>query len=186
MRPIDLEDLMETPVLRTERLLLRAPRAGDYPAWEAFICDERSRFVGGPLSKGRAWRAFSTLVGHWLLRGCGGYVLVEHGSSVPIGQVGPWYPGEWPEREIGWTAWSAAVEGRGLMREAADAVLDHVFRDLGWTSAVSYIDPDNFRSVALAERLGAVLDETAPWPGDERLLVYRHRARAGSNRPEAA
>ncbi|MBM9594196.1 GNAT family N-acetyltransferase [Rhodobacteraceae bacterium MCCB 386] len=171
---------METPVLETERLILRAPRSADYPTWNAFIRDERSRFVGGPLSEGRAWRAFATLVGHWLIRGCGGFVLVERETGEPVGHVGPWFPGEWPEREIAWCAWTPSAEGRGLIREAAKVVLTHVFRDLGWSTAVSYIDADNARSIALAERLGAVRDPDAVVPPDIDVLVFRHP------RPEAA
>ena len=44
---------------------------------------------------------------------------------------------------------------------------------LGWTTCVSYIDPANRRSIALAERLGAQEDTTAPKP-DAYCRVYRH------------
>jgi RimJ/RimL family protein N-acetyltransferase len=55
----------------------------------------------------------------------------------------------------------------------------HAFRDLGWTTAVSYIDPDNARSIALAERLGAVRDRGARQPVfDKPCLVYRHSPEA--------
>jgi len=42
------------------------------------------------------------------------------------------------------------------------------------SSLVSYIDPENSRSIALAERLGAWPDEFAT-ADDETDLVYRHR-----------
>ena len=156
MTPQDLETLIDTPVLRTERLILRAPRAADEPAWTAFVQDERSRFIGGPLTAGRGWRTFASLIGHWLMRGTGCFVLQLKDDPAPLGQVGPWFPGDWPEREVGWTLWTPEAEGKGYATEAARAVLAHVFRDLGWPTAVSYIDPDNSRSIAVAERLGAV------------------------------
>ena len=57
----------------------------------------------------------------------------------------------------------------------------------GFETLVSYITPGNDRSVALAERLGATPDATAPRPDGEsasETLVYRHRADADGS-PEA-
>ena len=76
--------------------------------------------------------------------------------------------------EIGWTIWSTEAEGKGIAAEAARAAIDFAFRDLGWPTAVSYIAPGNERSIALAKRLGAVQDTTAPRPGDGSALVFRH------------
>ncbi|MEL7026999.1 MAG: GNAT family N-acetyltransferase, partial [Pseudomonadota bacterium] len=47
------------------------------------------------------------------------------------------------------------------------------FTELGLSTLVSYIDPENARSIALAERLGAVRDDEAEKPEDNPL-VYRH------------
>jgi RimJ/RimL family protein N-acetyltransferase len=167
--------LTATPVLETERLILRAPEAKDYPAWESFFLADRARFVGGgpEHDEGRAWRAFASLIGHWALRGFGVFAIEDRRTRANVGSVGPWFPAGWPEKEIGWTVWDPAFEGTGRMAEAARAVLGHVFRDLGWTTAVSYVDRDNARSIALAERLGAKVDATARAPGAGDL-VYRH------------
>jgi RimJ/RimL family protein N-acetyltransferase len=169
----ELPALMYTPVLTTDRLMLRAPKASDESAWADFIGDARSHFVGGPLERGRQWRSFASLIGHWVMRGCGGFVLQLHEDPTPLGQVGPWYPGDWPEPEISWTLWSAEAEGNGYVTEAARAVLHHVFDDLGWPTAVSYIDPKNSRSIEVARRLGATVDADATRP-EADLLVYRH------------
>lgn len=173
----DLETLLRAPSLETERLRLRAPRLSDEAAWTAFIGSERAHFVGGPLDPGRCWRSFATLLGHWLIRGTGGFVFQLKDDPAPLGQVGPWYPGDWPEAEIGWTVWDPAAEGKGYVTEAARAVLSHVFRELRWPTAVSYIDADNLRSIAVAERLGATLDPDAARPNDE-VVVYRHASQA--------
>ncbi|MGI9393987.1 MAG: GNAT family N-acetyltransferase, partial [Boseongicola sp.] len=87
-----------------------------------------------------------------------------------------WYPEDWPEPEIGWTVWAAEAEGEGFAFEAAKAARDFAFRELGWTTAVSYIDDGNDRSVALAERLGAWRDDAAETPDNDEppVLVYRH------------
>jgi RimJ/RimL family protein N-acetyltransferase len=167
--------LAPTPVLMTGRLVLRAPQGDDFAAWAAFATSDRSRYIGGPLSRALAWRAWGHVIGHWAMRGFGMFVLAARiAPERPLGMAGPWYPDGWPEREIGWSLWSDADEGKGYAREAAAAARDHAFGALGWTSAVSYIHPDNARSIALAERLGATRDRAAPCPEDRACLVYRH------------
>ena len=171
--------LADTPVLETERLILRAPRGGDSGVWDAFARTERSRYMGGPYSARDSWRAFANVIGHWVLRGWGEFAFCRKGSEVPLGNAGPWFPEGWPEREIGWAVWDPAAEGRGYAFEAAQAARAHAFEVLGWETAVSYIDPANARSIALAERLGAARDHAASRP-DPDDLVYRHAAPGGA------
>ncbi|MEI4487947.1 GNAT family N-acetyltransferase [Frigidibacter sp. MR17.14] len=166
--------LSPTPVLETERLVLRAPQGADWQAWAPFSGSDRSRFIGGPLDRAQAFRAFGHVIGMWAIRGFGSFVFTEKGSDVALGMAGPWYPEGWPEREIGWTLWSAEAEGKGYAFEAAAAARHHAFAALGWDTAVSYIDPENARSIALARRLGAVEDRGAAHPGDRPCLVFRH------------
>lgn len=163
-----------TARLETDRLFLRRPAPRDYPAWEAFWLDDRSRFVRpAETGVGPAWRAFCHMLGHWEMRGWGLFAVTRKGDDRVIGTVGPWYPADWPEAELGWTIWSAADEGEGYATEAAAAARDHAYRALGWTTAVSYIDPGNAASIGVAERLGARIDETADRP-NPKDLVYRH------------
>lgn len=169
-----IAQLANTPTLDTSRLVLRAPSAEDWPAFRTFAVSERARFVGGPLEADKAWRAFGHVIGHWVLRGWGMFVFAGREGGAPLGMAGPWCPHGWPEREIGWSVWDALAEGKGLAAEAAAAARDHAFRALGWTTAVSYIAPENDRSIRLAERLGARLDPAAAHPGDTPCLVYRH------------
>lgn len=173
MRP----HLADTPVLQTERLILRAPGAQDWPACRDFLMSERSRYVrAAEIDEGTAWRGFCHIVGMWVVRGYGSFVFCLRGTDTALGMTGPWHPADWPEREIGWTVWQAEAEGMGYAFEATKAARDHAFGALGWETAVSYVDPDNARSIALAERLECTLDATAPKPDDEDppALVYRH------------
>lgn len=172
MRPT----LAHTPVIETERLLLRAPEARDFEGFAAFLATERARFVGGPVDRGRAWRAFCHLVGHWPLRGFGPFVIEREGRA--IGQGGPWRPEGWPEVELGYCLWDPADEGRGLATEAMLAARAEAWR-LGLTDLVSYIDAGNAASIRVAERLGARRDDRAARP-DPSDVVYRHPG------PEAA
>lgn len=170
--------LADTPVLETARLTLRAPGPQDWEAWRAFASSDRARFIRPEeFDDAKAWRAFGHVVGHWVLRGYGQFVICEKNSDTALGMAGPWFPEGWPEKEIGWTIWRPEAEGRGFAAEAARAAREHAFRDLGWATAVSYIDPENARSVALAERLGCLLDTGAAHPGhDETTQVWRHPA----------
>lgn len=173
--------LADTPVLETERLTLRAPQAGDFAAIAPFITSDRARFVGGGADKGIgvAWRILAIFAGHWQLRGTGVFIMADRMSGRPIGSVGPWYPGDWPEQELGWSVWSSADEGKGYAHEAILRLRRHVYADLGWSTAVSYIDARNTRSLALAQRLGCARDMDAPRPNpDEPIEVWRHPAPA--------
>lgn len=161
----------------TERLILRLPQAEDVDAWIAFYTSERAAMLGGgPDSTAEdAWRLFASIIGHWNIRGCGPFLLQRrNGGGDAIGSVGPWYPEGWPEREMSWSMWAADAEGEGYAYEAALRVRRHVFENLGWETTVSYIDAENVRSRRLAERLGCTIDEAAPTPRNEPVLVYRH------------
>ena len=68
--------------------------------------------------------------------------------------------------------------GAGAVRSDGDAARDFAARQLGWTTAVSYILPANDRSAALARRLGAQRDPAAAHPGAEPCDVWRHPAEA--------
>lgn len=169
--------LSDTPVLQTERLILRAPEGGDWPAFRDFILDARSVFVrSSDLTEGQAWRGFGHVIGHWVMRGWGSFVLCDRTDGAPLGMAGPWFPAEWPEPELGWSLWSPEAEGRGLAREAVLAARRFAFGPLGWDTAVSYVDPANTRSAALARRLGCTLDADAAFPGQGPLQVWRHPA----------
>ena len=180
--------LSNTPLLETERLILRAPQASDWPQWRDMAKSDRARFIRAQeMTDGLAWRAFGHIIGHWVLRGWGNFIITLKGDDTALGMTGPWYPAGWPEKELGWSIWSADLEGTGIAFEAAQAARAHAFDSLGWDTAVSYIVSENTRSIALAERLGAVLDPRAEHPvhsdpkaATETVLVYRHP------RPEAA
>lgn len=165
---------LDVPVLETERLILRAPEPQDYPAFRDYYASPRSVYTGGPLGEREAWRGFSAEIGQWVMRGIGMRTITAKGSDIALGRCGIFYPSIWPEAEIGWTLYEGA-EGKGIAFEAARAIREHVFATLGWQTLVSYIDPDNTRSIALAARLGAVRDDAAArLPHAPDTLVFRH------------
>nr|WP_295667608.1 GNAT family N-acetyltransferase [Sphingomonas sp.] len=147
---------MTSPVLHTERLILRRLEAADFDAWAAFCADpETMRFLGGALNRAVAWRAMATMAGAWDVRGFSMFSVIERTSGRWIGRIGPWQPEGWPGTEVGWGL-SAEFAGKGYALEAASAAMDYAFDTLGWASAIHTIHPDNAASIALAKRLGSI------------------------------
>lgn len=165
------------PTIETERLIMRAPKSGDFEPLSAFYGQERSKFVrDGEMTPDKSWRSLAHVAGQWVLRGYGMFVLTLKGNDAPLGMAGAFHPVANPERELAWSLWSAEHEGRGYITEAAIACRNYVYDIHKWTTAVSYIDPENAASIKVAERLGCVLDESAKTPDDYPCDVYRHPA----------
>ena len=171
---------LQIPTLTTARLVLREPRMTDVDAFAAFLHSDRARFVGGP---GRSYadsaRAFGHMAGLWLLRGYGPHVWCLP-DGTPIGHGGPWYPKIWPEPEFGWCLWDGNHEGQGYVTEAMTALRDWAFADLGLTTAVAYIDPDNHASQRVAERMGGRIDPDATPPDPDPIVIYRFDSAAAT------
>jgi len=160
------------PTLATERLTLRAPCNADFPVYAEIFASDRSIYMDGPLDRDAAWHGFASDIIGWLVHGYGYWTVVESSSGDFVGLVGLAKPPYYPERELGWMV-TAEQEGKGYAYEASLAARSFAYENLGFPTLVSYIDPPNQRSIALAKRLGAILDQSAdsPSPGD---LVYRH------------
>lgn len=169
--------LTHIPMLETERLTFRAPKASDFTVLEPFVCSDRAQYIGGGVDTDRrqAWNILTMLSGHWHVRGFGSFVAELKSTGQPVGSMGPWFPVTWPEKELGWTIWTTEAEGTGLAFEGMIRIRRHAYEDLGWETAVSYIDPANARSITLAERLGCTRDDVADRVHPEDL-VYRHPA----------
>lgn len=150
---LQLQD--QLPLLVTERLLLRAPKVEDFEAFARIACTERGQSFGGPMSREDAWADFTQMTATWLLHGHGVWTIGRAGEIAGFVLLG-FEPGD-REPELGFLLLPHA-EGDGIAFEAATAAQDHAFNSLGWTTLVSYIDPENTRAQRLATRLGAVLD----------------------------
>jgi RimJ/RimL family protein N-acetyltransferase len=162
------------PTLETRRLILRGPEPQDYPDFKATFSSYRSRFMGGPLNAYEAWMLYAAEIGHWQIRGYGMWMIHDRATDRTLGMAGGWFPAKWPEPEIAWIIWPD-VAGNGYALEATHRVRRYLYDDLGWQTAVSYIDPKNLDSIRLAERLGAVKEPDAPTI-DGNDAVYRHPA----------
>ena len=160
--------------LETERLRMRQWREEDFDVYAGFFADEAAaRFVGGAMSRERAWRNMAATVGHWVLRGYGLWAVEEKTSGAVVGSIGLWKPEAWPELEVGYWL-TEAGQGKGYATEAATRARAYAYEVLGATTLVSYIHPNNEPSKRVAERMGAVLDGIIELGENGPHCVYRH------------
>ncbi|SLN52065.1 hypothetical protein AQS8620_02267 [Aquimixticola soesokkakensis] len=166
--------MTRAPVITTDRLILREPRASDVEPYVAYFTSQRAQYTGGPMTRASAWAYYGLEMAHWDLRGYGMWAVTQKADvDTMLGIVGCWYPEGWTERELGWILFPGA-EGKGYALEAALAARSHAYSQFGWDGAVSYIQEGNARSVALARRMGCTLDETAANPHGATHAVWRH------------
>jgi RimJ/RimL family protein N-acetyltransferase len=159
------------PTIETPRLRLRRPLLSDFSACERIMRSDRAKYMGGPFDRWGAWGMFCHDIARWDLFGHGGLMVVLH-DGVCAGEVSINHGPLFPEKELGWMLYDG-FEGKGYATEAAMALRDGAFAELELPSLVSYFHPANARSIAVAERLGAVRDDDAPRE-DPEDVVYRH------------
>ncbi|MGB8818056.1 MAG: GNAT family N-acetyltransferase [Rhizobiaceae bacterium] len=165
---------LTAPVIVGERVILRPHRASDIDAIAALYQGSRAAHIGGRQSRATVWRWLGYDAGQWGLLGYGSWAVDDLKTGMFAGQVAINRPDNFPEPELGWLLFDA-FEGRGLAHEAALLARRFAFEKLAMDTLVSYIAPDNHRSIKLAERLGAAVDPGALTPDGDACLVYRHR-----------
>ena len=144
----------EGPRIETERLVLRQWRRGDFDRYADMFSAPETHHIGGPLTRGEAWRRFLQMPGAWALQGFAMFAIEDKASGRFMGQAGPWQPDGWPGTEVGYALHPDAW-GRGYATEACTAAIDWAFDTLGWTEVIHSISPANSASQAVAMRLGA-------------------------------
>lgn len=158
--------------IRTDRLTLRTPVLGDFPAVETYCRSPRARFTGGQKSDQMdIWRGFLGVTGHWALKGYGLFTVLKDGA--PVGRVGVIDHIMWDEPELGWHLFEGH-EGQGYATEAAIAARDWAKAARGLGPLISYIHPDNAASLRVAERMKATFERNATLLG-HAAQVWRHQ-----------
>ncbi|HTK85592.1 MAG TPA: GNAT family N-acetyltransferase [Patescibacteria group bacterium] len=144
--------------LETARLILRMVRPADIPALEAMNADPEVMAMsgaGGTLDRAETFKHCCTTLGHWQLKGYGMYVLEEKQTGDFCGSVGLHWRADMQCVELSWIL-PRAKWSHGYATEAARAVRDHAFAKMDFTELYHFIDPENPRSLRVAEKLGAV------------------------------
>ena len=165
-----------TPVLETERLILRGWKVDDFPFFAGFWADpERTRFfISGVQNEVQSWAAFTAMAGEWALRGVGQFAIQLKSGDQAIGHAGIWYPPDLDEPELAWSLYPGN-DGHGYATEAAKKVISWASSQLGLPPLMSFVHPKNTASIAVAKRLGATFEKETTLRDDPRL-VFRHTA----------
>ena len=159
------------PTLRTDRLVLRAPRLDDVPVRHDInltVADVSMRTTG----RDGTWNDLMQMTATWILRGHGWWTIDN--AKGACGFVGLGFePGD-HEPELGYLL-SATARGKGYATEAAQAARDFARNTAQLHSLVSYISDSNTASQNVASKLGAARDPEAEAAlGKDHAQVWRH------------
>ena len=157
------------PTLETENLVLRPFKDEDVDDYFGVLdSPEVRRWLHLPesLDRSDAWQQMAWFLGQWELRGTGNWALEEKKSGKFIGRAGLHRPErhDWPGVEVGWIL-HPDYWGRGFATEAGAAAVRYGFDQLEVDKLFSCILPENYRSQAVAKRLGFKFLE-------ERVLAF--------------
>jgi RimJ/RimL family protein N-acetyltransferase len=172
--------MSDTPAIHTERLILRGFTSHDFEPLATIVSDpEVVRYLdnGAPINREECWRGMALFIGHWQLRGYGWWAVEERRSGELIGRIGLYNPEGWPGIEIGWLL-RRDVWGAGLATEGAAAALAYAFDVVGAQHVISIIDPDNSRSIRVAEKIGEEYERHLHHKNKD-VVVYGTRAHKG-------
>jgi RimJ/RimL family protein N-acetyltransferase len=161
----------------TERLHLRRWQAADREPFAALNGDpEVLRYIadGRPMTRAQSDDLVDAIEEHWSRHGFGLWCAApREDPDACLGFVGlavpSFLPSILPAVEVGWRL-ARQAWGRGLATEGAQTALAHAFGPLELRSVVSIIDPDNARSIRVAEKLGMRQGATHVHPGSGRRL----------------
>ncbi|MFY0617355.1 GNAT family N-acetyltransferase [Shimia sp.] len=169
--------VMSVPTLETARLTLRAIQLSDFDTFADILMSQRALYMDGPFDRETAWSEFTQCASGWMLRGAGYFTILLRDTGAVVGFVGMGMEYGDQEHELGYFL-TAEAEGKGYATEAAEAVRDYALGHQEVPSLVSYIDPPNTSSAAVAARLGATRDTLSEAAFDTPVQVWRHQLEA--------
>ncbi len=170
---------MSSPVLTTDRLELWLPVQEDAARLYAVVENVHTRrFLGGTApTPSDHFNRFQRNAGSWYLNGYGGFMVRLRGHDEVIGNCGVFhtYRGLGSDfddsAEAGWIIGHDHV-GKGLGREAMEAVFAWFDREHGPRRVVCMIAPENAASIKLATRFGFTPIRDAALPDGEPLRLF--------------
>lgn len=148
------------PVLTTDRLLLREMTLPDAPCILRLRSNEEvMKYINRPLTRtledAQAWIGVvvSTLQKAEGITWC---IALKETPSEPVGTIGLWrIEKENYRAEIGYML-EPSLQGKGIMYEAIQKVVDFGFRQMGLHSIEGQLDPRNIASAKVLEKAGFV------------------------------
>jgi len=169
-----------TPVVETERLVLRGRTMADFPAYAAmWAAPEVARYTTvAPLNEEDSWIKFTRMEGLWALTGYGFWIVEEKSTGSLVGEIGladfkrniaPSLDGM---PEFGWVL-APAAHGKGYAKEAARAAIAWAEERFPATPFCCIIDTANAPSIGVAESLGFRRVRLSPYKGVEIGVFHR-------------
>lgn len=168
-----MTDAPTLPRLTTKRLVLRAPRPTDLPAYAAFYAVTDLK-VGGYRSGRSEAEVVAILerdIAHWQQMGFGMFLMRLKGSDRVMGGTGLNHPKGWPSHELTWWLMPRA-RGKGYASEASRAVISWAYESLGWDNVETHMRDENRAAHALAQRLGGTVTRRDTFPDGVTRDVY--------------
>ena len=152
-------------ILETKRLVLRRQVLQDLDALWGLYCDpEITRYIpDAPRSREEAKEELEWhMNGHPRFPELGLWATIHKEMGKFIGRCGllPWTIDERQEVEVAYTI-ARDYWGQGLATEAAQAILNYGFEQLGLSRLVSLIDSENIASQKVAEKIGMAFEKEA-------------------------
>jgi len=158
-------------MMQTERLVLRELVASDFADWFKMSCSIQEPGKDPPAERFERG-LFQHYLDHQTRFGYSMYAVTLKSTGQFIGSCGLEHY-EWdgsPEVEIAYDL-NGEFWGRGYATEAAAAIRDFAYGELGLQRIVSYIVPGNIVSRRVAEKIG--LSEAKQFMKDGRVhIVY--------------
>jgi RimJ/RimL family protein N-acetyltransferase len=174
---------LAVPKIETERLILRGHRPADLKNSADLWSDpEVVRYVGGkPLSKEEVWARMLRYVGHWAWVGYGYWVIEEKATGQFVGEAGfgnckrDIQPSITGLPELGWVL-ATAFQGKGYATEVGRAAISWGKQHLKSRRIVCIINPENVRSIHVAEKCGFREWQRGVYRGNPTMLFEREYA----------
>lgn len=169
-----------TRTIHTDRLILRPHRLTDLPGCTALWSEERVIVhIGGTLAtETETWGRILKYAGLWTHLGYGYWAIIEMSTARFVGDIGfarfhrginAAFDGD---PEMGW-ALRPDFWGTGYAREACQAALTWAASEIAADRTVCLIEPNNIRSVRLAERIGFTPSGNTTFRGARQLMMER-------------
>lgn len=164
------------PEIETERLLLRAHTAQDFPCMAELWSDPTSvqYTTGKPSTPEESWARLHRYAGHWLISGFGYWAWIDKATGLYVGEGGfadfkRAVDPALDAPEHGW-ALAAWARGRGYGREALAAQLIWAESFFKRRDFVCMIAPANERSIKLAQNVGYREYARTTYKGEPEIL----------------
>ena len=162
-------------VIETERLVLRPIGLADIDEFVVLHIDPEVTHFVRSLDRSQAQERLELAEREWTERGHGMLAIRDRTSGRFLGRAGLRYWPQFDETEVGWML-HRDTWGHGYATEAARACIDWGFAQLTVPYLTAMIQPENVRSVRVAERLGLTPLRTDMLLGDEVVVYAVQRA----------